>query len=1013
MTINLSGEWNVRLDPACVTGGETSGKLLIPGILQAQGFGNPITRDTPWISGLHDPFWYEREEYRFGQEEGCNVPFLAQPPRHFVGQAWYEREITIPEVAAEEGEELFLLIELTRWKSTVWIDGEEKGDCCSLCAAHEIPVGRLTGGTHSITVCVDNRFQHPYRPDGHGVSDALGASWNGMAGEVVLITESERMRREEERRQYALNHPRHIEVRDGRFYVDGRPEYFRGTHFGGDYPLTGCPSVDPAWWKSIMETVKAWGLNFIRCHSYCPPEAAFAAADEAGVYIQAECGMWNIFNEGIPMLSVLREETKRILRQFGHHPSFVLFSPTNEPDGAWYGPLRQWVLETRSADEALGYGGRRLYTAQSGWFYDVPPKDITGTDYIYFHRSAYGPILGGNIRNYEGWKGKDYAPSLEGAKLPVICHEMGQWCSYPDFSVIHKFTGYLQPGNYQVFRENARARGLLSRNREFVECSGKTQVMMYKEDIEANMRTPHMYGFEMLDLHDYLGQGTALVGVLDPFWENKGYVTAREFREFCNETVLLARIPSYIYKNTDRVEIPVEVCHFGRETLQGQTIRWTLCDGDVAVMEGSLAAGDIAPGSKHQAGTIGLDFEAVKKNVKLRFTLSCGGADEIKNHWDLYVYVKEPSQNAEADYHCSKVVYTRNWQEAKAALMEGLPVVFSPYLTALDYDCPALSMRPVFWNAQMGPGWSRSLGLAMDENHPVFETFPTDHHGGWQWEEILSEARGFLMEGMTESLKPVVTAIDDLNRNLPLALILEGRVFNGRLLMVSACLEGNFEERPAAYSLKQALLRYAASDAFAPEAVLEPEWIEKHLFPMLSQEKMGTRYGFDEDAEVQDPEALNDMNPNRSVMIRRNAYPITITMSFETTVKAAGLAILPDQKDRMHEGGICRCAVELLENGCWKEVWTGTLQNSSRLQRLQFGKEWETGSMRVTVLSSYGAGEKTVWNPGKDGWHQEHKAAEAAVQAAAFQVICNDPVEESDEVFWNGRRRSTTKEIED
>ncbi|MEG0689208.1 MAG: hypothetical protein RR466_11015, partial [Hungatella sp.] len=293
----------------------------------------------------------------------------------------------------------------------------------------------------------------------------------------------------------------------------------------------------------------------------------FEAADEAGVYLQVECGMWNVFCEEIPMLDILRKETRRILTQFGHHPSFVLFSPTNEPSGSWYEPLKRWVTETREYDESLGYGSRRVYTAQSGWFYDTAPRDITGTDYLYFHRSAYGPILGGNIRNYEGWNGKDYAPSLEGSKLPAICHELGQWCAYPDFDIIDKFTGYMRPGNYQVFKANAKRAGVLVHNQEFALESGRNQVLMYKEELEANFRTPHLYGYELLDLHDYLGQGTALVGVLDAFWDNKGYVEAPAWRRFCAETVLLARIPSYVCKNTDRLEIPIEICHFGEKPI--------------------------------------------------------------------------------------------------------------------------------------------------------------------------------------------------------------------------------------------------------------------------------------------------------------------------------------------------------------------------------------------------------------------------------------------------------------
>ncbi len=994
MKTNLQGKWNLRL-------GEEEGTVILPGILQAQGYGNPVTKDTTWVSGLHDPFWYEREEYKYGQEEGCKVPFLSQPPRHYTGKAFYEREFAVSEKIEEN---LFFYAELAKWKTSVWIDGVYAGSDCSLCTPHEIMIGKLEEGIHTITVCVDNGWQYPYRPDGHGVSDALGATWNGMVGEIAILSESERIKRQREKQEYALNHPRTAEVRDGGFYVDGRLEYFRGTHFGGDFPLTGYPTTDRSWWDNMMNTVKEWGLNFIRCHSFCPPEAAFAAADEAGIYIQPECGMWNVFQEGIPMLSILKEETERILRWFGHHPSFVLFSPTNEPSGSWYHPLKQWVKETREYDESLGYKGRRLYTAQSGWFYDVPPKDVTGTDYLYFHRSAYGPILGGNIRNHEGWKGADYRSSLEGAALPVICHELGQWCAYPDFSVIDKFTGYLQPGNYIVFRENARARGLLGINEELAYCSGKTQVMMYKEDLEANLRTPHIYGFELLDLHDYLGQGTALVGVLDPFWGSKGYVTAEEFKEYCNETVFLARIASYVYKNTDRPVIPVEVCHFGRKPFDGKCITWSLTSDDGEVTGGSWNAGFIENGKNIEIGMIELNFSSITDHKKLTLVIESG---RVKNHWDLYVYCeKERSKEKNA-------IYTRDWKKAKKALEDGERVVYSPYLTDMDYECPALSIRPVFWNAQMGPGWVRTLGLSVCKGHPLFENFPTEEYGGWQWEDILKHARGFCMDEMPEGFQPLVRVIDDWNRNLPLSLLLEAKVGRGNLLLVSASLEGSFEKRPAAASLKSAIMVYAASDSFQPKEELKAEMIERHLFPVERLNALGTEFIYEEGSAIKDAEALADSNPNRSVKIRKKEYPVSIVMTMKVTEGVRGLVYVPDQKDRMHEGGLKDCRIEVLEEGKWELAWEGSFDNSLFSQKALFHKSFQTDQIKITVLSSYETGERMEWIEGEDGWYQSGRKAEAVVQAAGFHVICSQEVPGSDYAFWSGKRRSTTKEIEE
>ncbi|MDO4295947.1 MAG: hypothetical protein Q4D90_07295 [bacterium] len=985
---------------------QADGEIELPGILQAQGYGDDITKETPWVSGLHDARWYEREEYQYAQEDGCKVPFLSQPPKHYIGKAWYEREFVLEE---DTKEEWILRIELCKWRSDVWVDGEYKGGDCSLCASHEIALGKLEAGKHCLTICVDNRLQYPYRPDGHGVTDALGMMWNGMVGTVELLTESERQLEWEQKQEAAKKLPRQVEVKDGVFVVDGHPEFFRGTHFAGEFPLLGYPETDEAWWLEKMEILKEWGLNFIRFHSYCPPEAAFAAADKSGIYLQVECAMWNEFSEGIEMLEVLRAETQKVLRQFGHHPSFVLFSPTNEPGGNWYAPLEQWVRETREFDASLGYAKRRVYTAESGWFYDKAPKDVTAedTDYMYFHRSAYGPFSGGAIRNQEGWHGKDYLPSVEGSTLPIISHELGQWCSYPDFSVKNKFTGYLKGGNYQIFEEQAKAMGLLWRNQEFAKLSGKNQVLMYKEDLEATFRTPHLYGFELLDLHDYLGQGTALVGVLDAFWENKGYVKPEEFCQFCAETVLLARIPSYTYKNTDTVTIPVEVCHFGKEALSHQEVIWELKDveKDESLLCGRWLDCELPLAKNLELGCVTLDFSCVSESKKLCFVLKMG---EVENHWDLYVFAKKEEGNE------SKVLFCREWREAKQALAEGRSVVFSPYLSALDYNCPAVSMRPAFWNAQMGPAWARNVGLAVQKEHPALAEFLTEDYGGWVWEDILEQARGFRSDCLPEGSKPIVSVIDDWNRNFPLSLVLEARVGAGKLLLVSACLEGSFEERPAAYSLKQSLLAYAASENFCPDVEILPEAVENFLFSVDFVENSAAKYLFEEEKclVLREGETLGSSNPNVSAYIEQAQFPIHIEEQFGASEKVTGFVYLPDQRDRMHEGTIKECSVQIWQEGAWKEVWRGSFANSYAFQKVTFKETYESEKVRFCVLSAYGCGARAVWKGEREGWRPAYQAEKAVVQAAILAATTQKQPQESDEIFWSGRKKSTTKEID-
>lgn len=1025
MYIDLSGEWKISLK---ARDGEQSGRIQLPGILQAAGYGDPITWDTPWVSALHDDFWYEQEEYKYAQQEQVNVPFLCQPPRHFLGVAVYERTFTVPDSDCESSAEWHFHVELARWRSRVYIDGTDVGGDVSLCAPHDISVGRLTPGEHTIRVELDNSMIYPYRPDAHGVSDALGAAWNGMVGEMALFTGDEAERRAQERRRYAQTHKRTVEAKDGRFVIDGTPVYFRATHFGGENPLTGHPATDKQWWSRIMKTVREWGLNGIRFHSYCPPEAAFAAADEEDIYLLVECGMWNHFEDtedGAEMLEVLRKETRKILENFGHHPSFVFFSPTNEPGGKWHVPLRRWVSETREYDGSLGYGGRRIYTAESGWHYDVPPAQIEGTDFIYFHRSGYGPFVGGTIRNPKGWNGKNYSSSLEGATKPVVCHELGQYCAYPDYDVIDKFTGFMQPGNYKIFYESARANGILPYAEKFVKCSGENQLRMYKEDLEANFRTPEIQGFELLDLHDYLGQGTALVGILDAFWENKGYGDPAKFREHCGDTVLLAGFPGYVWKNTDKPVIPVEVCHYGKEDIENAVITWSLADDEGIGLTGELQIGDIARGGNTKAGEISLDFSAWNKSGKLTFTLSLREKNlTVSNHWTLHVFVKPEEVHEEDNEEIREEVhdeinkkgqpflYTRDWNQARKALEAGKKVVFNPYLSDLGYECPALSGRTVGWNSQMGPTWCRSMGIVVEEKHPIFKYFPTEKSGGWQWEDILKQSRGFHMEGM-EQVQPIVQPIDDWNRNLLQGMIFEARVLKGELLVVSANLGGEFEKRPAAYSLKQAILKYASSEAFAPKTEADVEAIERKMFPMLRMRELTKEVLYEEKARVKDGDSIVEADPGSSLRLLQEDFPAVVTIILKKPVFVKGILYVPEQRDRNHAGFARDYQLEVRgEDGEWLSVQEGTFLNTCRSQKVLFSEEVRADAVRLTVLSAYGCVEKYVWRETSSGWHKEHVPKRAVLQIAGLHVLCDEEAAHQDDYAAVNEQKSKTKEIE-
>jgi hypothetical protein len=902
---------------------EATTRITLPGILQAQGYGDDITVDTQWVAALpRDMRWYLLPQYKAYTRPGhVLVPYLSQPVKHYLGVAWYQRDVVVP--AAWKGKRVALHLERTRWQTTVYVDEKEVGSCHSLVAPHEYDLGMLGVGRHRVTVRIDNRMILPYRPDGHSVSDAEAGTWNGMIGRIELVvtspvwiedaqvfpdlaTESVRIRVRvgnstgkvgagtltagspavggttapvswdvsggdgeieiplpdavrwseftpalqrvtvrltgvgaDDRRELTFG-MREIKADGKQMLLNGEPFNFRATHDGGGFPLTGHPAMDVAAWKKIIGTCKEWGLNGMRFHSWCPPDAAFTAADELGFYMQPECGMWNAFDTEGKMMAVLQDETARLLKAYGNHPSFMLLNATNEPAGHYQEQMPAWDQKWRDADP------RRLYADGTG----RPSLPATGqpypADYIVSLRNGRGP---------SGYFGGDYEASMRETPVPCVGHEVGQWCAYPDFDVMRKFTGYLKPGNYEIMRDSAEAHGLLAKNKQLAHASGRFQVACYKEELEAMQRTPSYNGFALLDLHDYLGQGGALIGVLDAFWEPKSYVTAAEFRQFNNATAPLARLKERVFTTADTLTADVEVAHFGAKALQGARSRWRIADGTGhAVAEGEFAARDVPKGKGTELGrvTAGLGAMVAPAMYKLVVELEGGGgtkAARFRNEWRFWVYPVAADAAAEAeDGQAAAVLVTSSWPEAEARLVAGGRVLFVPGAADLDSTNPKMSTVPIFWNRLMNPNGAWMLGMWVDAAHGALKGFPTEANCDWQWIDMAGSARALSMDALPKGLEPIVQPIDDWNRNWKLGLMYECAVGAGRLMVCSIDLGA---KRPGAATLRRSVMDYMASEKFKPAVQVAAEDLRKQW---LTQRENKVDPGAGQKAEPTSPD---------------------------------------------------------------------------------------------------------------------------------------------------------------
>lgn len=612
---------------------------------------------------------------------------------------------------------------------------------------------------------------------------------------------------------------RKIESKDGQILVNGRQIFLRGTLECAIFPKTGFPAMDLDAWKRIYQVIKSYGLNHVRFHSWCPPQAAFDAADQTGIYLQVENSLWanwgTELGSGLPIDEFLYKETEYNLKNYGNHPSFCFMSHGNEPSGRYHVDyLRDYVEYFEEKDS------RRLYTAGAAW----PAISENHYQLISSPRIQQWEAGLTSIINSEPPQTLfDFEEIIMSYDQPVVSHEIGQWCVYPNFNEIEKYDGVLRARNFEIFRETLEDNKMLHLADSFLLASGKLQTLCYKADIEAALRTKGMAGFQLLDLHDFPGQGSALVGVLDPFWDEKGYVTAHEYSKFCNATVPLARIPKRVFLHTEEIKIDIEAAHFGKEVLVDPDVKWTLTSekGDT-IRSGSFSIAEIPIGNGIHLGKIELMLSEIQIPQKLKLTAA---VNERDNSWDLWVY---PSRFQDIDLNSGgvKVVQDLN-QEVVAYLEEGGDVLLTLKKGSVKNGKGgevAVGFSSIFWNTAWTNGQApHTLGILCNPEHPALSLFPTEYHSNWQWWDAMSHADAINLADFDSKLTPIVRIIDDWFTNRPLGLIFELKVGKGKILVTGADLITDSENRIEAVQLLKSLLGYMESDNFRPTVDAEIE----------------------------------------------------------------------------------------------------------------------------------------------------------------------------------------------
>ncbi|MCQ2204779.1 MAG: beta-glucuronidase, partial [Bacteroidales bacterium] len=489
-TINLSGTWQFSTDSI-----DWSETIQLPGSMLENRKGEPVSINTQWTASIYDSSYYYNPHWAaFRQPGEIKLPFFLTPDYHYIGKAWYKRTIDID----NKYPDAILFLERVHIASSLYINGQYIGTQNSLSVPHRYPVGEhLHAGKNEILICIDNDPDLVgVGKDSHSISDQTQGNWNGIVGKIAIETKPKMP-------PYPTDSTfRKFEIRGKMFYVNNRKTFLRGTVDNCNFPLTGYPPMDKESWIKIFAQCQEYGFNHVRFHSYCPPEAAFLAADSLNIILQVEGPSWP--NHGVRLGvgekvdTYLWDELDRIIKEYGHHPSFCMLSAGNEPRGKW----TQWV--EKFTEYWSNSDSRRVYTGASvGWGWAWLPKNP-------YHVKA-------GARGLSAWNSEipntmdDHRDRIDSISVPFVCHELGQWCAFPNIADTTKYTGVYKAGNLSIFDYQMKRNGIESMSEKFHYSSGKLQLLCYKYEIEKVLRTPNYAGYPILSLNDHTGQRTTHV----------------------------------------------------------------------------------------------------------------------------------------------------------------------------------------------------------------------------------------------------------------------------------------------------------------------------------------------------------------------------------------------------------------------------------------------------------------------------------------------------------------------
>ena len=625
---------------------------------------------------------------------------------------------------------------------------------------------------------------------------------------------------------------REFKVEGTQFLLNGKPFFVRG--YGDDciYPNTICPPADRDFHRRRLQTAKDYGFNYVRHHSWCPPEEYFDAADELGLLIQPEFAI--AYSADLaktpPTKQLYRDEWRAMIRAHRNHPSIGVWCMGNEL-------YNSFDMAPEMYEMAKRIDPSRLVIDSDGC--NLNHQGRSTLDFCVVQFSESGSF---------GYQDGKYSRGQ--AIKPIIAHEMGYFVTLPDLGQKDLFRDGLRPYWLYQAEEVAKKKGLLAEYPRWVECSNRLQGLCLKTNYEAVRRSTLMSGYSQWLFMDY---PNCAEGIVDMFYRPKA-LTPEDARKFNAPTVLLMDCPRRNYFFGEKAKVTLLASRYEDAPSDHATLRWELRAGNDVLGSGSKDGLKVVSTGLQELASA--DIEIPPRAAAEKLTLAVTLTDEngsCVNDWNFWAFPRDPFKEQsrklcyrgiagfETVYPWAKelkaapvaadceLLVTSECDEATRAYLEqgGRVLLLNP--ERLFKTEKVSGFRAAGWDPRLSGG---HVGTAAQSGHPAIRNMPCDGWCDLAFYPLIMGAKFAVLDDLAVHIDPIVRSIDVPQRLSNRAFLFEARVGKGRLLVsglnFAAALSGG---DPAAAYLRDQLVRYGLSDAFAPKAELPKLSITSAAYP--------------------------------------------------------------------------------------------------------------------------------------------------------------------------------------